>query len=164
MLPTLNWGRIVAVFVLLTALAAGVWKIYHTGVVEGRAEVQAQWTMAKLAQGESDARAESDMRMREQNMQTAADNLRRTKDAQITKLNRDHAAALDGLRDRPTHPEPGAVPSDSGAGPSCYPSQLYREDASVAIEFATEADQLRIHLGRCQDAYESVRKSLNGPK
>lgn len=152
----LNWGRIAAVLTLFVALAACVWKIHHTGVVSGRAEVQAQWDTAKLAQNEADARAEADSRDRERTLQATADTLRRTQDAQLKKLTREHAAALDGLRNRPERPAARDVPNDSLVGDGCYPSQLYREDAAVVIELAAEADQLRINLGRCQGAYESL--------
>jgi hypothetical protein len=39
---------IVTIAVVLTALAAGAWKAHHSGIVKGRAEVQADWDRAKL--------------------------------------------------------------------------------------------------------------------
>lgn len=157
----INWGRVAAALTLLAALSAGVWKIYHVGVVSGRADVQAQWDQARVAQAESDLKLETDTRARELALQADADTLRRTKDAQLNKLRLAHATALDGLRSRPERPPQSDVPSSAVSGDGCYPSQLYREDASVVVEFAAEADQLRINLGRCQDAYESVRNGLN---
>jgi hypothetical protein len=39
---------IVAIAIVLAALAAGLRKAHHSGIVKGRAEVQADWNRAKL--------------------------------------------------------------------------------------------------------------------
>jgi hypothetical protein len=158
-LAMINWVRVASTLALVALLASGLWKIHHMGVESGRAEVQAQWNLARLAQADADKLTQARTRQRERALQDDADNLRKTKDEQIKKLNRSLTAALDGLRNRPERPAQSSVPSDPGTGGGCYPSQLYREDAAVAVELAGEADQLRIHLERCQAAYESVRRS-----
>jgi hypothetical protein len=39
---------IVTIALVLVALAAGAWKAHHSGIVKGRAQVQADWDRAKL--------------------------------------------------------------------------------------------------------------------
>ena len=39
---------IVTIGIVVVLLAAGLWKAHHSGIVKGRAEVQADWDRAKL--------------------------------------------------------------------------------------------------------------------
>ena len=43
------WWKLAAAGMLAVALAGGVWKIRHAGVVAGRAEIQAKWDTEKTA-------------------------------------------------------------------------------------------------------------------
>lgn len=161
----LNWGRIAAVAALLAMLSAGVWKIYHSGVVAGRAEVQAQWNVAKLAQNEADAKAEADSLTRERQLRTDADNIRRTKDEKITELNHTVAAALERLRKRPERPAQGNLPSDPAADPNagCTGAGLYKSDGEFLIGESSRADLVLIDLAQCQGQYEAAFRAVNPP-
>lgn len=157
----INWGRISAVLALMAALSAGIWKIHHTGVVEGRAEVQSQWNLAKLAQSESDLKLETETRLREQQLQNNADDLRRTKDAQLNKIAGSLRAALAAnslLRAaRPT----GYTPAPPGTGPLCSGASLFREDADFLSRESARADGLRAAYINCEAQYAAARKAVN---
>ena len=43
------WWKLAAAAMLLLVLAGGVWKVKHSGIVQGRAEVQAKWDAEKTA-------------------------------------------------------------------------------------------------------------------
>ena len=43
LIPGISYIRIAAALALMVAISAAAWKLHHTGVVSGRAEIQAQW-------------------------------------------------------------------------------------------------------------------------
>lgn len=157
MTALLNW-RVWAAVLVAVCLAASHWKAYKLGGSEARAILaQEREGLAKQS-----ARVVEQTLAKQTDLQNKADAQRRNKDAQITRLNTDLAAALDGLRDRPPRPGPGDLPATTGPGPAagCTGAQLYRPDAAFLTRIAGEADRLRIDLGQCQAAYESARQAL----
>lgn len=158
MTALLNW-RVWAAVLVAVCLAASHWKAYKLGGSEARA-ILAQEREALAKQS---ARVVDATLIKQTQLQAQADQVRRNKDAQITRLNTDLAAALDGLRNRPDRPGAGDLPAapGSGAAAGCTGAELYRPDAAFLTRLAGEADRLRIDLGQCQAAYDSARKALN---
>jgi hypothetical protein len=152
-----NWKVWAAVLIAL-ALAASHWKVYKLG----QTGVRAEWNAEKLDT------AQQTLRLLEKNaattaaLQDNADTLRRTKNAQITRLNSDLAAALAGLQNRPDRPSAGSVPTDTGAGPNsgCTGAQLYKSDAGFLSREADRAERLLADLAQCQAAHNQARAAL----
>jgi len=144
-------------FVLAVGAAAGGG--YYKGNSAGKSEVQQQWDKEKAEQYAAYAKGQEEARRREQEMQGAADKLRREKDVEIRNINARATALANSLRDRQTRPtETGAVPSTTSAGSSaCTGKDLYREDGEFLVRIAREADELRVALKQCYQQYESVR-------
>lgn len=162
----INWTRVAAVLALLAALlatlTAGVWTIYHAGVGEGRDEVRAQWNLAKASQAESDLKLETETRLREQLLQTNADDLRKTKDAQINKIAGSLRAALAANSVLRAARPPEYTPAPAGAGPLCSGAGLFREDADFLVRESARANGLRAAYLHCEAQYSAAVKALNG--
>ena len=104
----LPWWKLAAGGVVLVALAGGAWKLRHGGLVDGRAEVQTQWTAATLAASET-------ARLREQAAQKANERVDREYQASKNRLAADSRANADGLRVlQAAIKQPGATASTSG--------------------------------------------------
>ena len=148
---------LILTFVLAVGAAAGGG--YYKGNSAGRAEVQQAWDKEKAEQYAAYAKGQEEARQREQEMQQAADKLRREKDAQIRDINARATALANSLRDRPERPAEGsALSGSSGAGSrGCTGKELYREDGEFLVRLAREADELRSALKQCYRQYEAVR-------
>lgn len=86
--------------------------------------------------------------------QAAADQIRKDKDAQITSINAQLVNAISELRKRPsrtTETSTGQVTS------YCTGSQLYAEDAELALREAARADTIREALKACYLQYDSLQ-------
>jgi len=151
-------------FVLAVGAAAGGG--YYQGNEAGKAKVQQQWDKEKAEQYAAYAKGQEEARKREQEMQEAADKLRREKDRETRELAARNTALVNSLRDRQARPtETGVVSNATSAGSGgCTARELFREDAEVAVRFAREADDLRIALKQCYSQYEAVRDKLKGSK
>jgi len=144
-------------FVLAIGAAAGGG--YYQGNTAGRAVIQQAWDKEKAEQYAAYAKGQEEARQREQEMQQAADKLRREKDAQIRDINARATALTNSLRDRQERPSEGSALSGSpGAGSrGCTGKELYREDGEFLVRLAREADELRSALKQCYRQYEAVR-------
>ena len=84
----------------------------------------------------------------------------------IDDLNRKHVAAIASMRNRPsrtivrTETVVVADTRDAEVTAGCYPEQLFREDAELVINIATDAEQVRLALLKCYYDYDSVKKIL----
>jgi hypothetical protein len=148
-------------FVLAVGAAAGGG--YYKGNSAGRAEVQQAWDKEKAEQYAAYAKAQEEARKREQEMQEAADKLRRDKDAEIRNINARAAALTNSLRDRQARPtEASGMSGTTGARPaSCSGKELYREDGEFLVRLAAEADELRAALKQCYTQYNTARQKVN---
>lgn len=157
MMALLNW-RVWAAVLVVVALAGTHWKTY----VMGSNAVRAEWNEQILEQTRQTQAIQEETARKTAALQAKADQLRRTKNAEIDRLNTDLAAALDGLRNRPPRPGASDLPAAAGSGAiaGCTGAELYRPDAAFLTRLAGEADRLRIDLGQCQAAYDSARKAL----
>ena len=144
---------------LFRSIGAAAGGGYYKGNTAGKAEVQAEWAKEKAEQYAEYAKGHEAARAREQEMQAAADKLRREKDAQIRDINARATALANSLRDRPERPAEGsALSGSSGAGSrGCTGKELYREDGEFLVRLAREADELRSALKQCYRQYEAVR-------
>jgi hypothetical protein len=145
-------------FVLAIGAAAGGG--YYKGNSAGRAEVQQAWDKEKAEQYAAYAKGQEEARQREQEMQQAADKLRREKDAEIKNINARATALTNSLRDRQERPaKDGAVSGTSGArSAACSGKELYREDGEFLVRIAREADELRASLDQCVKQYNAARQ------
>jgi glutamate-1-semialdehyde aminotransferase len=144
-------------FVLAVGAAAGGG--YYKGNSAGRAEVQQAWDKEKAEQY---AKGQEAARAREQEMQAAADKLRREKDAEIKNINARATALSNSLRDRQERPaKDGSVSGASSTRPAaCSGKELYREDGEFLVRIAREADELRAALDQCVKQYNAARQTV----
>lgn len=154
----LNW-RVWAAVCIAVALAASHWKAYTIGQKQVQAERNAErLDIAKqtLRLMEKHTRASDDL-------QAKADNLRRSKNAHIARLDTDLAAALDGLHDRPDRPGAADLPAHTSAGPApgCTGAQLYRSDSQFLTRESDRAQRVLADLEECQTAHQSAREALS---
>jgi hypothetical protein len=96
---------------------------------------------------------EAATRAKEAEQQTATDQIRKDKDAQINAINNQLADALVQLRNRPSRTTQTSSNGQSGTG-----STLFAEDAEFLIREATRADQIRVALQACYAQYDEVSK------
>ena len=148
-------------FVLAVGAAAGGG--YYKGNIAGKAEVQQAWDKEKAEQYAAYAKGQEEARKREQEMQEAADKLRRDKDAEIRNINARAAALSNSLRDRQERPaQVNSVSGSAGAGSGgCTGKELYRSDSEFLIGIAREADELRAALKQCYTQYNTARQKVN---
>jgi hypothetical protein len=146
-------------FVLAVGAAAGGG--YYQGNEAGKAKVQQQWDKEKAEQYAAYAKAQEEARKREQEMQEAADKLRKEKDRETRELAARNTALVNSLRDRNERPTQGnSVSGATGVGSSgCTGKELYRPDSEFLVRLAGEADELRFALKQCYAQYEAVRKA-----
>lgn len=160
MIALLSWqARAVVALVIALALAGTHWKAYTAGA-KG---VQAEWGAEKLTQAAQTLQLMADAQAATARLQAKADTQRRTKNAQIARLNADLSTALAGLSDRPARDSAGSVPAHATPGdpaPGCTGAQLYRDDSEFLARLAADADQLRIGLQACYAGYEAARAAL----
>jgi hypothetical protein len=156
MTALLNW-RVWAAVMVAIALAASHWKAYKLG----ESGVTAEWNADKLAQAEQAAALKDAAAATTVSLQTDANNLRKTKNAQIAKLNSDLAVALGRLHDRPARPGEGDLPGPAGAGPTgCTGAGLFRPDAEFLTRKASERDTIAVLLEQCQTQYNDASAAL----
>lgn len=168
MLPSFSLAKIAAGVALVLALLAGVWKIHHTGVVAGRAEIQAVWDQDKIRAAEESAKKIGEVKKTSAELQAAADKEKGNLNAHIRSIDLERDELLKRLRDRPVRPAEsgGSVPASPGTGasaPSCTGAELFREDAEFLTREASRAEILRAHIKSLESQYERVRKLINGP-
>ena len=66
----ISYLRIAAVLAVVIAIAGAAWKLHHTGVVSGRAEIQAQWDADIALRTAAVLKASEAARAKEQVLQT----------------------------------------------------------------------------------------------
>ena len=147
-------------FVLAIGAAAGGG--YYKGNSAGRAEVQQAWDKEKAEQYAAYAKGQEEARKREQEMQQAADKLRREKDAEIRDINARTIALSNSLRDRQERPaQNGAV---SGAARSCggaSGAELAKGDGEFLAGYSADAARLQAALDQCVKQYNAARQKVN---
>lgn len=149
------WAALVGI--LAFVLAGTHWKAWKAG---GTA-VQHQWDRQKTADAMANAQAERVARQTENQLRADADAARKTKNEEIARINRRHAAIVDSLRNRPTErADAGGVPNAPGAGVGCTGEGLAGPDAGFLAGFARDAARLQAAYDECKTAHHSVRQRL----
>lgn len=145
-------------FVIAIGTAAGGG--YYKGNAAGQAEIQQKWDAEKAKQYAEYAKAQEEARKREQELQSAADTLRREKDAEIRNVNARAIALTNSLRDRPSRPaETSSVSGTASVGSTaCSGKELHREDGEFLVGIAAEADRLKAALDQCVKQYNAARQ------
>ena len=144
-------------FVLAIGAAAGGG--YYKGNSAGRTAVEQAWDKEKAEQFAAYAKGQEEARLREQEMQSAADKLRREKDAQIRDINARATALANSLRDRPERPSkdgPMSGTTRSCAGASG--AELARRDGEFLAGYSADAARLQAALDQCVKQYNAIRQ------
>lgn len=144
---------------LLVAVLAGThWQAYRMG----GDKVQAAWVAEQLSQAAQSAALQAQAQAATDKLKTDADKLRKSKNAQIARLDADLAAALAGLSDRAPRPGADDLPALAGPGPNpgCTGASLWREDGQFLSRESARADRLLADLAQCQAAYSKARDAL----
>ena len=144
-------------FVLAIGAAAGGG--YYQGNTAGRAVIQQAWDKETAEQYAAYAKGQEEARQREQEMQQAADKLRREKDAQIRDINARATALTNSLRDRQERPSKDG--SMSGAARSCAGAsgaELAKGDGEFLAGYSADAARLQAALDQCVKQYNAVRQ------
>ena len=115
---------------------------------KGRGYERASW-QAKVSEAKDEARKT------EQIWQGAYNEASKTYLAKISVVNERLRIALDGLRDRPDRPLPGAPRPDCKGTTG---ANLSRQDAGFLEREAARGDRLREALDLCYRTYDSLRK------
>lgn len=107
--------------------------------------------------------AETDKRWRatENTWKVTAYQIQKDRDDEIKDIAHERDAALAELRNRPRRPAPGTAEA-SGNGQTasgCTGSQLYREDAELALREAARADTIRVALKSCYAQYDMITET-----
>lgn len=151
--------RLYATLAVAFLLAFAGLKTYHFG----QADIQAKWDAEKLAIAVQTSKIQTEAAAKTAQLLADKEALRKTKNAQIDKLNLDLADALERLHNRPSRPSESDLPNDSSAGSkgSCTGASLYAEDSGAFIREAARADNIRLQLAECQALYSKARAACN---
>lgn len=132
------------------AAVIGLVAAYKNGYVHGSQHVQAAWDSEK-------ATIVTAQRDKEAELQATMDKLREDKNRETAKLRRTVADLTISLRDRPERP--ASAPTEAGAGADgCTGAELYKPDGTFLVGESARADQIRLALKACQDAYQAASK------
>ena len=160
--------KIIALTATSILLAGSAVYAYNKGRQSGMQEVQTLWDSERLATQAAQAEELMKARQTEQALQKAINRIRQEKQREATRLVNDYAAVINSLHERPDRPAEGAagVPkgADAGTRPAtgCTGAQLYKPYAAILAGEALRADQLRIALNTCIEAYNQTRREING--
>jgi hypothetical protein len=141
---------LIASVTFVTGLLTG-WKVNGWRLEARIADLQASYAQAY-------AEAQETARNREKALVSKAEEIRRTKDAQITNISRNLSNALNSLRERPDRS--AAVSENPSTRGGCTANELFREDAESFIWIARDADLLRAALQQCKTQYDAARNAL----
>lgn len=113
----LNYLRIAALAVFALAIAAGLWKVHHTGYVDGKADVQAEWDTYKAQLAEENAHNLQVVALNSNRLQGEADKERGTLNAHIHSVELERDDLFKQLRAREARPadSAGGMPPSTGS-------------------------------------------------
>jgi hypothetical protein len=97
------------------------------------------------------SKAEKAIRDKEHEYQSAADTIRKEKDAQIKVINTQLVDAVSELRKRPSRT------AETNAGSGCNGASLFAEDSEFLVREAARADEIRVGLQACYKQYEAIK-------
>lgn len=97
-------------------------------------------------------------------LQAKVDKIQKDKDNEISNLKSRVRTLTNSLSDRPNRTSQSGVPDSTGNEESTgyvAANRLYRDDAEVAVWFATRTEGLKIELLSCYKQYDEVKKTLD---
>lgn len=136
---------IMGLCVVISAFFAG----YAQGVKDGEQVIRAEWDTEKVT-------IITAQRDKEAALQASMDKLRTEKNNELARLNTTVRSLNASLRSRPERP---AVPASAAVGDGatgCTGAGLYKPDGQFLVGESSRADQLRLALKACQDAYRKA--------
>jgi len=152
-----DWKVKLAIVLFALAAAFTYHKVLvHEAVTEAVAEIHTQQTKENFRLKEQSLNAKIAL-------QESFDKIQKEKDAKLQVLNSRIASLNLSLQQRPSREESSGVSNDSEVGESprfVAADRLYRDDAAVAIWFATRTEGLKIELQTCYRSYDEARETL----
>jgi hypothetical protein len=150
--------------IAITMLVAGTaWYSYSNGKRYGMQEVQTLWDLERAQQIAAQSEELMKARHREQALQTIVDQQRRKHRAEVNRVVAEYQSMVDGLRNRPeARAGNTGVPESPNAGTGCTGQGLARPDAEFLSRYAADAARLQLALQVCTNAYDQVRREING--
>lgn len=155
--------RLLLALALAIAWPASLWTAFNRGEAAGAALVQQKWDAATTWQALETLKRVNAARATEQALQDKADQQQKASNAEINRINRAHALALERLRDRPERPGGADMPQAAAIGSAatgCTGAGLFRSDGEFLAGLAADADKLRDSLQSCQVKYNAAREAL----
>ena len=160
----LSYIRIAIALAAVAAIAGAAWKIHHTGVVSGRAEVQAAWDADIALRTAAALKASEQARATEQVLQTKV--LKVSND--YAKSQKAHAVAVASANDelrqlQAVLARPDKSSADSTATTGAYGTGGLERDilgdcAKTVVQLAITADRLEGKVVGLQDYIRSVAR------
>ena len=146
----------------LGAVVVGVKFWEHRLVQRGYDEGYAK---ASQVYKDRDALAKAEADTKTAKLQADVDKARKEKTNAIANLRAQLAADLGRVRQRPERPANLSEASGDGqtAG-GCTATQLYREDAELALRESLRAETIRLDLLACYAQYDRARDEVSGAK
>ena len=135
-------------------LRVGAYKIQVASEKQSHADTKRQYA-------EAAAKGQADARRKEQDLQSAIDAQRETKNAEINMLRADVRNLRERLSHLPARPagDPGAATASFGQAPASCPGPiLYLDTAEALADEAERADLIRINLKACYFAWDKARE------
>ena len=149
--------KLLILAIALISLFAWHKVLVHEAVTEAVAEVELNISKENFKLKERSLNAQIEL-------QQSFDNIQKDKDAKIKNLNARVASLTRSLQERPSRPESSGVPDNSRIEESSgyvAADRLYRDDAAVAIWFATRTEGLKIELQTCYKSYDAAKEVLD---
>ena len=159
----LSYIRIAAALALVVAIAAAGWKIHHTGVVSGRAEVQASWDADIAVRTAAALKASEKARATEQVLQTKVAKVSND----YAKSQKAHAVAVASANDelrqlqavlaRPDQGGTDSTATTGAYGTGGLERELLGQCAKTVVQLAITADRLEGKVVGLQGYISSVQ-------
>ena len=146
-------------------LAWTAMSVYNAGYRAGESKIQAKWDAEVSAMALAQAAELERAMAKTAELQAQVQQITRSHRNEIARINARHAAAIDGVRDRPERPDSGGVPEGASVGTGsagCTGAELYRPDAEFLIGIARDADRLRLALAACIAHSREIERAVNG--
>lgn len=154
----LDWKvKLSIILIVLAGLFTYHKVLVHEAVQEAVSEIHIQ-------------QAKENFRLKERSLNTqialqeSFDNIQKEKNEKIKSLNSRVASLTWSLQQRPSRTESSGVSNDSRNQESprfVAADRLYRDDAIVALWFATRTEGLKVELQTCYRSYDEAKETLD---
>lgn len=145
-------------WVILAALLVTHSYVYRLGANE----VTARWNEDRLLFERSRNAQIENARRTEQGLQEELSKTRQEAANEKRRIAARYEHTIAELRQRPETRAPAGVPEGAAAGVGCTGAGLARPDGEFLARYAADAARLQADLQTCVNAYNSVRRQVNG--